>query len=206
MKALTLKLDLATRLPSLRLPGNVKNYTCCHRGSSRHCFLCSCRLNVNLCWNTPQSKTQFQMYWNICKQAPASVRCHPAWFKSVKLKSKYSHTMHFAPVFDIREWSIFVLICLHIKKCLCIKKWSIFAPRKSHTSACMPQTFPVCEPTNFGHRTYWDFLLRSATSKLHWKWKTCIKLSGIAVHCCMKKTTKTWKDEELHINGRGLDH
>ena len=33
MKALTLKLDLATRLPSLRLPGNVKNYTCYHRGS-----------------------------------------------------------------------------------------------------------------------------------------------------------------------------
>ena len=190
MKALTLKLDLATRLPSLRLPGNVKNYTCCHRVSSRHCFLCSCRPNVNLCWNTPQSKTQFQMYWNICKQAPASVRCHPAWFKSVKLKSKYSHTMHFAPVFDIREWSIFAHICLHIKKCLCIKKWSIFAPRKSHTSACMPQTFPVCEPTNFGHRTYWDFLLRSAASKLHWKWKTCIKLSGIAVHCCMKKQPK----------------
>ena len=175
MKALTLKLDLATRLPSLRLPGNVKNYTCHHRGSNRHYFLCSCHPNVNLRWNTPQSKTQFQMYWNICKQAPASVRCHPAWFKSVKLKCKYSHTMHFAPVFDIREWSIFVHICLHIKKCLCIKKWSIFAPRKSHTSACMPQTLPVCEPTNFGHRTYWDLLLRSATSKLHWKLKTCIK-------------------------------
>ena len=138
MKALTLKLDLATRLPSLRLPGNVKNYTCCHRGSSRHCFLCSCRPNVNLCWNTPQSKTQFQMYWNICKQAPASVRCHPAWFKSVKLKSKYSHTMHFAPVFDIREWSIFAHIFVCTSRSVCASRSGRYLHRGNHTQV------PVC--------------------------------------------------------------
>ena len=132
MKALTLQLDLATRFPSLRLPGNIKNYTCCHRGTSRHCFLCSCHPNVNLRWNTSQSKTQFQMYWNICKQAPASVRCHPAWFKSVKLKSKYSHTMHFAG--SGRYLHIFVCT----SRSVCASRSGRYLHRGNHTQV------PVC--------------------------------------------------------------